>query len=233
MTVNPIPWKRRRLTGGAALLCLTALIAACGPFLPPPAPTPGTSVAAVPSQAPPSVSSVSGTPAERLALALMALQGGYTFDTTLRVGDKEAARVVGRWYGDASELSISSGGATVTYRIIPPSAWLQEDTGVWVEADAAATTGDPMTLLLSPLRVEASAGSGDVDQIVATYPATALGLTGPDPVSVTISIATDATITTRYEAATDAGLGISETVLKAAPSQDPIVAPSPLPAAGG
>lgn len=228
MTVNPITWKRRRLTGGAALLCLTALIAACGPFLPPPTPTPGASAIVVPSQAPPNVS---GTPAERLAQAFAALQGGYTFETILLVGDQEAARVVGRWYGDASELSISSGGATVTYRVIPPSAWLQEDTGAWVEADAAATTGDPLTPFLSPLGVEASTGSAGVDELVATYPATALGFTGPDPVLVRISIASDGTITTHYEAATDAGLGISDSVLRAAPSQDPIVAPSPLPAA--
>lgn len=213
--------KRRRPLGGAALLCLTLVLAGCGPLLPPAtgSPTPTAAVASL-------------APTARLTDALGTLQAGYTFDTTLRVGDKDAAHVTGRWYAGSSEIAITSGGATVTYRIIPPGAWIQDDAGVWAEAEAPTTTGDPVSILLAPTSVTA-ATSGNAGQLVAMYPATALGLPGTDPISVTFSIGADGTITARYDATTDAGPATSETTLKAAPAQDPIIAPSPLPAASG
>ena len=223
--MNVISCRRRRLTGGAVFLSLAALVAGCGPSLSPTASTPAPSLGVAPSQGLPSLS---GTPSERLTAALTALLDGYTFDTVLTVGGIEAARVTGRWFGDASELSISSGGATVTYRIIPPNAWLQEDSGTWLEADAATATVDPLTPLLSPSGVETTSSSAGADSLVATYPAAALGLAGTDPVTVTISIAADGTITTRYEVTLETGTGVSETVLKAESAQEPILAPSPL-----
>lgn len=221
MIERPLHSERRRLPGGAALLCLATILAGCGPLLPPAtgSPTPG---AAVASQA----------PAVQLADALGKLRTGYTFETTLRVGDKDAAQVTGRWYAGSSEIAITSGGATVTYRIVPPGAWIQDDAGVWAEAEAPATTGDPLSILLAPTSV-ATAGAGSTGQMVATYPATELGLPGTEPVSVIFSIGDDGTITARYEATTDAGLSVSETSLMPAPAQDPILAPFPLPAASG
>lgn len=212
--------ERRRLPGGAAFLCLAVILAGCGPLLPP-ATGPSNPGAAVASQA----------PAVQLTDALGKLRAGYTFDTTLRVGNKDAAQVTGRWNAGSSEIAITSGGATVTYRIIPPGAWIQDDAGVWAEAEAPTTTGDPLSILLAPTSVASAAGSGG--QLVATYPATALGLPGTDPVSVTFSIGADGTITTRYEATTDGGLGVSETTLRPAPAQDPILEPSLSPAASG
>ena len=213
--------ERRRLPGGAALLCLAVILAGCGPLLPP-ATGPSNPGAAVASQA----------PAVQLTDALGGLRAGYTFDTTLRIGDKDAAHVTGRWYGGSSEIAITSGGATVTYRIVPPGAWIQDDAGVWAEAEAPATSGDPLSTLLAPTSV-ATAGVGSGGQLVAMYPAAAFGLPGTDPVSVMFSIGDDGTVTVRYEATTDAGLGTSETTLKPAPTQDAILAPSPLPAATG
>ncbi len=204
------------------------LLAGCGPFLPPSTDGPAPSAAAT-QPAPTFV----GTPSERLTRALTALKGGYTFETTLTVAGKDAAHVAGRWFGNNSELSITSGGATVTYRILPPTAWIEDDTGVWAEADASSAPTDPLTVLLAPIDVAAGSGSAGVDTLVATYPAKAFGLAGPDALSVTISIAPDGSIGTHYEATSDAGLGTSETTLIPAPSQDPILAPSPLPAASG
>ena len=220
MTEPSRHFKRRRPPGGAALLCLAVILAGCGPLLPP------ATGSSTPSD------QASQAPVLQLTDALGGLRAGYTFDTTLRIGDKDAAHVTGRWYGGSSEIAITSGGATVTYRIVPPGAWIQDDAGVWVEAEAPATSGDPLSLLLAPTSVAtASVGSGG--QLVATYPATALGLPGTEPVSVTFSIGDDGTVTARYETATDAGLGVSETTLRPAPAQDPILAPSPLPAASG
>ncbi|MBI2762181.1 MAG: hypothetical protein HYX54_00245 [Chloroflexi bacterium] len=221
--------RRRRPKGGAVFLSLAVIVAGCGPSLPPAAST-SRPADSVPS---PESSNVGGTPEGRLTTALMALKGGYTFETVLAVGGIEAASVAGRWYQGASELSITSSGATVTYRIIPPSAWLQDESGAWVEADAASATADPLSPLLAPSGIEIAAGPGGsdgTDAIVATYPAAALGLQGTDPVTVTISIAADGTISTRYETTLATGVGVSETVLKPAPAQDPISAPSPLPA---
>lgn len=217
--------KRRRPLGGAALLCLAAILAGCGPLLPPAT----DSATGSPN---PSASLASKEPALQLTDALGGLRAGYTFDTTLRIGDKDAAHVVGRWYAGANEIAITSGGATVTYRTVPPGAWIQEDTGAWVEAEAPATTGDPLSILLAPMSI-AAADSGSSWQLVATYPAAALGLPGTEPVSVMFAIGDDGTITARYETNSDAGLAVSETTLKPAPAQDPILAPSPLPAASG
>ena len=188
--------------------------------------TPQASAAALPTQAQPSFS---GTPTERLTRALTAFQGGYTFETTVKVAGIEAAHVVGRWFGSASELSISSGGATITYRIIQPKAYVQNAAGMWAEADAPAASGDPLSGLLAPSSVSAGTGVPGADQVVATYPPKALGLTGADPVSVTISIAADGSITAHYQTPTSAGLATAETVIKAAATQAPILAPSPLP----
>ncbi|MEO8470028.1 MAG: hypothetical protein ABI573_10225 [Chloroflexota bacterium] len=219
--MDTIGFERRRPLGGAALLCLAVILAGCGPLLPP-----------VTGSPTPSVAVSSQGPAAQLTDALGNLRAGYTFDTTLRVADKDAAHVTGRWYAGSSEIAITSGGATVTYRVVPPGAWIQDDAGVWAEAEAPTTTGDPLSILLAPTSVTTATGAG-AGQLVAMYPATALGLPGTDPISVTFSIGADGTITARYDATTDAGLATSETTLKAASAQDPIIAPSLLPAASG
>jgi hypothetical protein len=223
--------ERRRLIGGAALLCLVALLAACGPFLPPETQRPGAGPSGAPAVSP--APTFAGNPEDRLAAALTALSDGYTFETTLRIGEQLAARVVGRRLGNASELVIESGGASVTYRIVPPASWLREEGGEWVEADGTAPSGDPLAPLLAPGSVAAVPGPAGTDRLSATYPAAALGLVSGDPVTVAISIAPDGTVTARYETVVDASQGVSETVLRPAPSQDPIVAPSPLPSPEG
>ena len=226
-----VAWKRRHLIGGAASLCLVLLVTACGPFLPPETQGPDSAASGAPAGS--AASTFAGTPGERLAAALTALQPGYTFETTLRVGDQQAAHVAGRHVGQASELVIESGGTSVTYRIVPPTAWLMEAGSEWVEADGTIPSGDPLGPLLAPLDVQAVAGSSSQDTLEATYPGTALGLTGPDPVTVAISISPDGVVTARYETVVDAGPAVSETVLQPAPSQDPILEPSPLPSPGG
>lgn len=227
----------RPLTGGAASVCLALVIAACGggPSTPASTTASTTAPAVVPtvSATPAPAPSFVGTPAERLARALTGLGVGYTFETTLRVGEQVAAHVSGRRFGNASELVIESGGASATYRIVPPTAWIQQGGGDWVEAAGTVPSGDPLAPLLAPLTVDALPTTTGDDQLRATYPAAALGLSGTDPVTVTIGIAADGTVTARYEAPVGGVLGTSETTLTSKAAQDPILAPSPLPSAAG
>jgi hypothetical protein len=222
--------QQRRLTGGAALLCLAALVAACGSV----DPTPAGSAAASSSSLPAASSSsgpatASGSAAEQLDAALTALEPGYTFDTTISVGDKIAAGVQGRRFGNASELVILSGGASVTYRILPSGSWLKEEGKAWVKADTSAQPTDPLAPLLAAQRVEAMPDATGGTQFKATYPAGAFGLSGKDPVSVTVTLGSDGMVTAKYTTTVNGNQSVSQTVLKPAPSQDPIIAPVPGP----
>ena len=226
MPVTTKSWTRRRRLGGVAFVCLAVFATACGPGA---AVTP-TGIPAASTTARPGVV---GTPVERLTIALTALRPGYTFDTTLTVADALAARVVGRQAGDASELTIESGGLTVIYQIVPPSAWLQQADGSWVEAESAVPSGDPLSTLLAPLSVEDGSGPVGDDHLRATYAAAALGLTGDDPVTVLISIASNGLISARYETTIDGRQALSMSAFAPAASPEPILAPSLSPPAGG
>ena len=226
--------KWRPLTGGAASFCLALVIATCGTRTGATT-APGASATSAAtlnaSGTPAPAPSFIGTPAERLARALQGLGPGYTFETTVRVGNQVAAHVSGRRFGAASELVIESGGASATYRIVPPTAWIQQAGGDWVEAAGTVPSGDPLAPLLTPLTVDTLPTTTADDQLRATYPAAALGLSGSDPVTVTIGIAADGTVTARYEATVGGVLGTSQTTLTPKSAQDPILAPSPLPSA--
>ena len=234
-----VPGGRLRQAGRAALLCLAALVAACGPSGPatrPPDGSPaGTTPPATGSARPGAGGSASPSiaPAERLAGALTALQAGYTFDTTVTVGGQIAARVRGRRLGGASELVIESGGSSVTYRIVPPRSWVLEQGSEWAALEGTVAGGDPLAPLLEPQGLELVATSGETLQVRATYPASALGLPGSDPVAVMMTVAPGDTVTARYATEVNGSEAISETVLEPATTQDPIVAPSTRPSSGG
>jgi hypothetical protein len=226
------PDGRLRGISGAALLCLSILIAACGQA----------SSAAVPASPQPTASPPSTQPSadepsaadllspaaagERLTGALTVLRAGYTFDTTLTVGGQVAAHVSGRRLGDASELTIESGGVPVSYRIIPPRSWILDDGGEWVEAEGDAPGGDPLAALLEPSDLEPVSTSDGTVKVRAVYPATELGLAGRDPVTVTITLGPDGTVSAMYATTVNGSEAVSGTVLQPAPDQDPILAPA-------
>jgi len=223
--------QQRRLTGGAAFVCLAALVAACGSAGPTPAGSAATSSSSQPatSSASQPAAAAPGSPTEQLDAALTALEAGYTFDTTVSVSDKVAAEIQGRRFGNASELVILSGGASVTYRILPSGSWLKEEGKAWVEADTTATPTDPLAPLLAAQSVEAMPDATGVTQLKATYPAGAFGLSGKDPVTVIVTLGSDGTVTAKYTTTVNGNQSVSQTVLKPAPSQDPIIAPVPGP----
>jgi len=229
----PGPGGRLCWTSGAALLCLSFVIGACGAASTAAAPPGATPAVAAPTQStgsPSTQPSPAGTlspkaASERLTGALGVLQAGYTFDTTLTVGGQVAAHVTGRRLGDASELTIESGGVPVTYRIIPPRSWILDDSGEWIEAEGDTPGGDPLAGLLEPSDLEPVATSDGTVKVRATYPATALGLAGPDPVTVTITLGPEGAVSAMYATTVNGSEAVSGTVLQPAPDQDPIVAP--------
>jgi hypothetical protein len=207
-----------------ALIALGSIIGACGgagPSPPSAASLPAATQVASVASLPPTQS-----PSERLTTAFGALRAGYSFDTTLSVAGQIAAHVVGRRLGDASEMVIESGGASVTYRMLPPKSWVRKADGDWVEAEGQVPSGDPLTALLAPLTV-ADLPGGD-GKLQVTYPASALGLAGADPIAVTVQIGSGGAISIAWGTSSGGRSQSSSSVFTPA-TGDPIEAPSVAP----
>jgi len=115
----------------------------------------------------------------------------------------------------------------VTYRSLPPRAWLREgDEGDWVELAGEIPAGAPLDGLRSPTTVTVVASDGDTIDLLATYPSAALGLTGSDPLEVGLTLRGDGSIVARYEAALATGTAIAETTMRPLADASPIPAPS-------
>ena len=166
----------------------------------------------------------SADPATVLAAALDRLAAGYTFETTVEVAGKTATTASGRSIGGSSDFEVESGGATITYRSIPPRSWVKQAGKAWVTVDGTVPDGDPLDSLRSPTAVEAVDGDADV-RVRATYPASAFGLTGDAPVSVSLTLNADGSIRATYRTTTAAGPASSDTTLTPAASLEPISAP--------
>ncbi len=161
-----------------------------------------------------------------LAASLAALNAGYTYDTTVTVAGKVAAHVKGRHLGDASELVVDSGGASITYRMIPPDSWVLQPGGDWVLTEGAVPGGDPLAPLLSPITSQTVSTTSIGTTLKLSYPASALGLTGSSPVEVTMVIGNGGAVTVSYAAAITGGQAVSSTTFTPQPTQEPIVAPT-------
>jgi hypothetical protein len=224
----------RRAGGAALLLILSFILAACGSAAT--AAPSGVSAASAASSAGPSAAAASSTPAattaaDRLAAAFAGLAGGYTFDTTITVGGKVATHVSGRSVGGASEFVLESGGQSVTYRSVPPQAWVQKSGSGWTLVTSGGPAGDPLGQLAKPQGTSVTSDDPAALVVDATYAPSALGLSGTDPVHVTLTVAADGSITATYTNPSNGGTATSTTVLKPTPGQQPIAAPSTAPSA--
>lgn len=175
-------------------------------------------------------SSASGTigssPAEQLTAALDGLADGYTFETTVAIAGKVATKATGRSTGGSSDFKVESGGASITYRTIPPRSWVKQPGKAWVPVDGGVPDGEPLDSLRRPTTVERSTDQAPPVVLRASYPSAALGLPGGDaPVTVTVSLYPDGRVGARYAAASSAGQATSETMLTPMAAQQPIVAP--------
>jgi hypothetical protein len=167
-------------------------------------------------------------PADRLAAAIDRLAAGYAFDTGISVGGKLATRAQGRASGGASDFRVESNGASITYRTVPPTSWVKQAGKAWVIVDNGVPDGDPLEALRSPTSIKVVADAPDGVSLKATYPASALGLAGTDPVTVELRVASDGSVGATYSVQSASGPATSETTLRPQPDQDPIVAPSPI-----
>lgn len=170
--------------------------------------------------------------AARLHQVLTSLGKGYAFDATVKVGSIVATEAKGRWIGGASQFVLTSSGRSVTYRSVPPDAWVQQGDGSWIATQGSVPSGDPLAAFTSPLSVQSaalpsggSASAPAVTDLTATYAAPALGLTGTDPVAVTIHLGGDGSLTVTYATDTAAGPANSRTVITPPTDKTPILAP--------
>jgi hypothetical protein len=202
------------------LILVAAILGACGAGRA--SPSPGLGQPPIVPSGSATAPAITASPIDRLTAALGPLRAGYSFDTTVTVAGQLAAHLVGRRMGNASEMEMESGGASVTYRMVPPNSWVMKADGDWLEAEGQVPTGDPLAPLLQPLSVEAVP---DSNQLRITYPASALGLTGNEPMTVLLVPASDGMVTVTWTATSGGRTQSSTTVFRPA-TGDPIVPPS-------
>ncbi len=227
---------RPRHPAGAAMLLAACLLAAaalgaCGPSGPSttraastgsaPASSPAASAgAAAPSGAPGPTA-----PADRLAAAFAAMAGGYTYTATVTVGPSAVSTATGRSVGGSSEFVLATGGTSVTYRAIPPRAWVQQPGAAWVEVSGQVPPGSPLQALTAPTATTVVSDTPAALEVDAAYPASALGLAGSDTVTVRLSVASGGTITAAFQTEAGGQAAVSTSVFTPGAGLEPIVAP--------
>ncbi len=160
-----------------------------------------------------------------LADALNVLDAGYTFESTIGVGDKVATRAKGRWTAGSSEVTIESNGTSVVYRTIPPKSWVKQPGKSWVQVESAADDAAPLDALREPSSVSVVADRPGSLELRATYPPEALGLPSGTPVTVELLVGPEGSVVATYSSTTAGGRATSTTSLRPSPGQAPIAAP--------
>jgi hypothetical protein len=213
----------RAIQASFLALLVGAVLGACGstgvPTTGPAAATTGPSQVATVD---PAIAAAAG----RLANALDGLKAGYTFTTTVTVRDTVATRATGRWTGGASEFDLIAAGVAVTYRSVPPTAWVRQADGTWTKLDGPAPGADPLAALRTPATLAILSDDAAGLKLSAGYPASALGLDGADNVTVQLTVAADGSLDVAYTATTGTGSGSVQTRMSPSPDQQPIVAPT-------
>ncbi len=203
---------------------------ACGPATPAPTSAAGALTASGVNEAAasstPSADASATAPADRLAAAFAGLSGGYTYHATVTVGSNTVSTATGRSVGGASEFTLTTNGASVVYRAIPPKGWVQKvANGPWVEVVGRLPPGNPIAALTTPTATSVVSDAPDALVIDATYPASTLGLSGTAPTTVRLSVASDGSITAAYQATVGSDQATSSTVFQPSTGLAPIIAP--------
>ncbi len=223
---------RPRQSAGAALLlsCLVlvgVVATACSPAATSAAP-PAASATVGQTAPPPAPTAASATslPADRLAAAFAAMDGGYTYTATVKVGKSTVSTAKGRSVGGSSEFVLSTGGSSVTYRAIPPRAWVEQPGKTWVAVSGNVPAGSPIAGFTNPTGVSFVSDGAKGLAVDATYPPAALGLDGGKPVTVHLVLSPDGTVTMTYETTVGADPAATTSVFTPASGLPPIAAPS-------
>jgi hypothetical protein len=156
--------------------------------------TPPPSAAAVPTA--PVTTAPTPDATTTLTAALDTLATGYHFVTTATVAGRVAVVAEGDHVAGATQMIVTSGGASTRYLITSDAAWAQAD-GEWHQLDSAQGLRDPIDQLRAPLSVTL-VGTADAATITAHYPAAALGLPGDGQHAVELQLANGLIRSLRY-----------------------------------
>lgn len=140
----------------------------------------------------------------------------------MTVGEVVATRASGRWVDGNAEFDIVADGVTLSYRAVPPSAWVRRGGADWVAVDGGTLVADPLAALRAPIRIDFGADRDAGTDLIATYPAAALGLEGTGEVTVTVTIGPDGRVEAAYRVVTSGGPAVSRTVFRPADDTSPI-----------
>lgn len=231
---HDIAWPRhpaRAATLLATCLLAAAALGACGPSGP--SATAAAATGSAPASGPaasagagaPSSAPSPTAPADRLADSFAAMAGGYTYTATVTVGADTVSTATGRSVGGASEFVLATGGTSVTYRAVPPRAWVQQPGEAWVEVSGQVPPGSPLEALTASTAITVVSDAPDALVVDAAYPASALGLAGSDAVTVRLSVAPEGTITAAFQTLAGDRAAVSTSVFTPAAGLEPIVAP--------
>ena len=154
------------------------------------------------------------------------MAAGYTYTATITVGTTTVSTAKGRSVGGSSEFVLTSSGKSVSYRAIPPKAWVRQPGGAWVEVSGKVPSGSPIAGLTSPTTATVMSDGADGVVVDASYPPAALGLAGTKPVRVRLAIAGDGSVTATFETAVGTSPAASTSVFAPGSGLAPITAPS-------
>ena len=174
----------------------------------------------------PTTPAVTAPPNVALTAALDALAPGYQFESNASLGDSTPLSISGRVIGSGSDLAVTNGGVTVEYVQVPPQSWARDQNGDWVKLTSNVPVSSPLEALKQPTNVVDAAGSAAGRHLQATYPASALGGAGADPVAVDIVIGADGSITATYPATVGSQQATITSILRPAADTTPITAPA-------
>jgi hypothetical protein len=199
---------------------LSLALAACGAATGSDSHLPTAEPTSAPSPAP------SIDPGAALAEALDRLAGAYAFESTLTVGEDVATTAIGRWVGGASETEVSSGAAMVTYRSIPPRAWVREgDDADWAELEGEVPNAPPLDALRAPSDLVVIDVGTTATTLQARYPAATLGQPGDAPIPVTLVLGADGTVEADYTVAVGGNDAVARSLMSPLVDAAPIEAP--------
>ena len=240
MMHTPSDRRRHNLSGwlraGGAILVVGLAVAACSSSSANSAATsvPANSGSSTPSAtaAVPGATTAPTAPGETVApnvaltAALDGLAPGYQFESNASLGDSTPLSISGRVIGSGSDLAVTNGGVTVEYVQVPPQAWARDQNGDWVELTSDVPVSNPLDSLKQPTSVDNAADSPAGRHLQASYPASALGGVGADPVAVDIVIGADGSITATYPATVGSQQATITSILRPAADTTPITAPA-------
>jgi hypothetical protein len=160
-----------------------------------------------------------------LQAALVSLDAGYHFRTTVSISGTEVLVADGERVGDGTRLTIWSNGTSVAYVITPDGSWVFPEGGEWQALDTAPATTDPLLALRTPTAVTGSSTDGVVATLVATVAANSLGVPSDSTADVVISVNGSSLSDVSYDASVDGQTANVRSVFGPVVDPTPVAAP--------